>query len=1077
MSRKMKTKTAVLLGLVGLALVAGAVQPSGNVNLIPADGETIVGGAFPNGTIDVNAGTVTMTDSSDEVRLGDYVDPALTNIAQLTFWVDASINCVINQDGAVVRWVDRRVSRDESGTFGAEYDKYKSGLVYRPEEGSTDVGGLPPTFKTDSRFPGKKFLDFGDYGSGRWMYLANNQTDEILHQRTTTWYCVVGFDTPNNSGHILSDISNLEAKGTGKVYFHKEYGGQAGGNISTTTADSCMYNGETRLDGVRINPTTTHYKWDDFQVLGQIGPSSQVKSDGAESEPKFSTLFNDRNIVFEGSDSGYRQGGGVLGELLTWNRVLTESERRQVEAYLFAKWFARPTGGAASIASGAKLVIAAGTSPVALDSTQGDGTLVKQGSGTLTLDRNRAQTEAKLRIEEGAVILAGSRLETAIEPVSGKKLTVQNGVLTASAAAKADDAELVGTGEDVVAVDPADLTAKTLRLQAMEVTLTPHDTAALVNPSTLQELYPNLLANASFETPVQKDKGYAESYKNNISNSWTSSSQVNAATYQSPWFGSDKAGNAVSNTIPDGSQYAAIQGKTDIGTLSQTFAAPVRGLYRMTFYMTRRTNRSEKPGDLIAKMSLDGTEFFVSPVYQDYRGDINTFKQYSAVLPPLTKASHTLTITVDSNVTTDRALVIDDIKIFPLAEGEYVYIPNSGFDSATTAVPETASNGWFVGAPAGTGWTGFAPDPASANWGVTRGRSTWFVDFYSTDKLADYSKVYLQRGAFISTSVEVPRDGRVRFSFVYSNRARYNWADKALNLASVERASGHSLVAYLDDQIMARVNPVTGIESRIGYGALDVTAGTHTLTISNELNAVTADVSSIVDEIRMVYVDSEPDIVPLTAFTDATNYWTMAGGVFTPIRNVATGRQVLDMGRGTGAERLINVPSNGYYQVVASFAGRAMDFGSANGPYNSYKFYPAMARVMIGGKSVLMAQMQDDTFREYRTVVYLNGGEQQVLAQCLMDGSAQSSSVRLGDLQILPCAAPTLAGAAATETRLALDGSSRLRLDYEGTLKVGGLKVNGKSYTGLVDAVTLPDVISGTGKINAESCGCVILFR
>lgn len=278
---------------------------------------------------------------------------------------------------------------------------------------------------------------------------------------------------------------------------------------------------------------------------------------------------------------------------------------------------------------------------------------------------------------------------------------------------------------------------------------------------------------------------------------------------------------------------------------------------------------------------------------------------------------------------------------------------------------------------------------------------------------------------------------------------------------------------------MARVQPETGIESRNGYGALDVTAGAHTLTISNELNGVTADVASLVDEVRMVYVDSEPEIVPLTAFTDAAGYWTRTGeGSLTLSRDVATGRQVLDIGRGSGSELSVSVPSNGYYLVVASLAGRAMNLGSANGPYNGYKFYPAMARVMIDGNPVLMAQMQDDTLREYRTVAYLKGGEQKVLAQCLMDGSAISSGIRLGDLQVLPCAAPALVDADVTkDTKLVLDGFSKLRLDYEGTLKVRGLKVGDKTYSGLIDETTLPGVISGTGKIKADPWGSAIIVR
>ncbi|MGN0851934.1 MAG: hypothetical protein ACI4Q3_01000 [Kiritimatiellia bacterium] len=1047
--------------LAGLSvLVAAAVwgaQPSGNVALAPADGETIRGGAFPGGTIDVAAGTVTMTGSDDEVSLGDCLDPALTNLASLAFWVDAGLNCVTDENGAVVEWVDRRATFAD-GVPAGDHASYLRGVVRRPaaEDGeeSSEIGGEPPTFKTDERFPGKRFLDFGDYGSGRWMYLADAD-GAMVKQCARTWYCVIGFDSANNCGHVLSTISSFSAEGGSSVYFHKGTGSSPKGVISTSTSDSCMYRGETRLDGVRIDPRVTAYKWTAFQILGQIGPFTTAGS----GDPYFCTLFNDRNLTFTDETAGVvrRQGGGVLGELLVWNCVLTEDERRQVEAYLFAKWFARPTGGAATIAAGARLVVAAGATPVSLDSAQGGGTLVKQGAGTLTLERS-CTPGAKLRTEEGSVVLAGSRMAPAVEPVAGRTLTVSNGVMTAGAAAQPAVAELTGQGSDSVSVDPADLSAATVRLSSMEVVLTPQNAAACDHLPTLLEQYPNLLANASFETPALTSTSVDGAWRgmDAAAHAWQTSGNAFVATHGT-WYNS-------TNAVPDGlgGQFAAIQGRDGAsGSLSQTFAAPVRGLYRMTFFMTRRTNRSESPGEVIAQMDLDGTVFFTAPVYEDYRGNIDTFKQYSAVLPPLTQDRHTLTIkVVADNVSTDRALVLDDIRIFPVAAGEFVHIPNSGCDSAVSAVKKDSANGWFrffekTGVePSGAGWRGFGDD--TGYWGVTRGRSSWFVDYYSSDKLVDYSKFFLQRGAFISTTVEVPRDGRVRFSLLYSNRARYYWDSEVKNrVEGIERVSGHSLVAYLDDRPMLRVDPVTGATSRTGWGELEVTAGVHTLTISNDLNGVTADVASIVDEFRMMYVDSEPGIVSAHAFAQDDSFAPSQSG-----------------------EVSVSIPSNGYYQVAVSVAGAEIERVSATGVYNNYDYYPATGRVLIDGRTVLEMQVQDDVFRECRAAVYLTNGVKQVQVQCLAAGSAASARLRVADFRILPVAVPTLADPeVAKETKLELDAASKLRLDYEGTLNVAGFAVGGTAYADVVDATTLPGVIAGPGKIKVTARGTILLVR
>ena len=58
-----------------------------------------------------------------------------------------------------------------------------------------------------------------------------------------------------------------------------------------------------------------------------------------------------------------------------------------------------------------------------------------------------------------------------------------------------------------------------------------------------------------------------------------------------------------------------------------------------------------------------------------------------------------------------------------------------------------------------------------------------------------------------------------------------------------------------------------------------------------------------------------------------------------------------------------------------------------------------------------------------------------------------------------------------------VSGGGKLRLDYNGCLKLGRLRVNGKSFMGEVSAEKYPDYISGPGRALVKERGFVLTYR
>ena len=230
---------------------------------------TVAGLNAPNGALAVDADTTVLTNGFNAT-----LPSALA--AEATLWFAADTNVIADENGGVTEW------RDVREAANAETRLYKAALAYLPEEGEAGYefrSVLPALVTTNKLFrPGAKVVDFGSYGSGRWLYFAAPGSTDRLRVTIGSFFTVIGFDS--TCGHILGDVAELATGALGVMYFHKGMGSQVGGNIATgTDANSTMHLGETRLNGTRIDPRIVPYNYNAFQLFSQNGP------DRARAEP------------------------------------------------------------------------------------------------------------------------------------------------------------------------------------------------------------------------------------------------------------------------------------------------------------------------------------------------------------------------------------------------------------------------------------------------------------------------------------------------------------------------------------------------------------------------------------------------------------------------------------------------------------------------------------------------------------------------------------------------------------------------------------------------------------------------
>ena len=561
----------------------------------------------------------------------------------------------------------------------------------------------------------------------------------------------------------------------------------------------------------------------------------------------------------------------------------------------------------------------------------------------------------------------------------------------------------------------------------------------------------NYVAYGSFEAPAQA----AGAFQATVPTGWTKTSGTSyLAALGSAIYNPSASLNA---SIPDGNQCVGIQGGN--GTIQQTITVPADGLYKVTFYMTRRPGRSEGANNTRAKILVDGVMAYYGCVSTDPRGDQDIFKRYVVELPPLAKGEHVFALSLANNTSTDRSVLFDKVEVSPVAAGEFVYIPNAGFESAGPVTYDANAGYDVVPNSFGTdifAWScpTFYIDGKSCHarlaqnsiyyyWNYTGNQATDLAYSGEPPDERDYRKLVLVRAGYASQTINIPRAGRLRFSMRYS---RSHWSG----------IRGQKIAIMLGGTEVARTDEVSSLDAQTFIQDFDwAGSGDVTLMVTNILGSTTES-ATVIDDLRLEYVDNV---------------------VFDATRPAGSGVAPAAIGDGESVSTTLNVASNGFYYLAVSAAGLAIEDTSAAGVYNSYKFYPAHAKVLVDGVEAARFTVETPDFAHIPVrLPYLASGSHAIAIAGVGDSVATQGKVRIASAILKPLA--LAAGLWDTrEAKFILTNGATLSLDYAGTQRVRKLRVEGNSCTGIVNANSNPTFLSGPGSMDVFPVGTALIFR
>lgn len=267
----------------------------------------------PGLVIEVQEGNVRFVDT---VVRGDDPQPA----ADPFCWFDATAAASLVPDGAtgIAQWRDRR-----DGT-----NHYGKALHLAPPTATTTLAGGTavkhpnPTLNTAAA-DGRALVDLGD------VCVADTQKAETLGASTSLRLYIDGSvshaGTPNmREGYVVyykSDETSCPVASSSYNLF----------NLRNSSKDlfahqnychTHVIGGYWRYDGLAIDPTAC------ANTCGEV----HIVSFRFASKRAIDAFCTDRGSI------QYQIGGAKIGEVLYYDRLLTDQERRDTEAYLFRKW-------------------------------------------------------------------------------------------------------------------------------------------------------------------------------------------------------------------------------------------------------------------------------------------------------------------------------------------------------------------------------------------------------------------------------------------------------------------------------------------------------------------------------------------------------------------------------------------------------------------------------------------------------------------------------------------------------------------------------------------------------------------
>lgn len=994
-------------------------------------------------SIAVREGKTTIADTGAEGV--SVAAPACLQNAAL--WLDAGQNTVV-ENGVVTKWLDVREGATDNNAY------YCAG------------GGSSPGTASDG---GKTWIDFGGYGSGKWLSLQTAARSAL--SLTSVFHAYAVLSVSEHPGMVFGVAS-------GSVTFHHR------GMTSywnPTEGGPALYAGKTYLDGIWIDGTTTGVK----------SGAQLLEWEAGNETANIGNLFNDRNV--DG-----RQGGAMMGEVVLFTNRLDSAQRMAVEEYLMQKWMGKmlPKAYAVKTAAGAEVEFnGLADDEFAKVSVTGLGTAEKSGDEALTWRDAGREPGVPWRIAQGTMAFESGDIPLSF--ASGDALaaaTDDYGVTTFTrSSGAAGTASSLGGGAARVSALPNDTTS--FSFSGAALSLAAPATQAPGAVAAGGETYATI-PNAGFEAWSSQATGLS-----GLKNSWTFVTQSGIEFQIFRNYGSNWKAYINGWFAPEGMNVLAVKAKNTAnatGTASVQISIPAAGRYEFTCKTFAR-NSSQSCVPIEISLSKNDASVCVARIQSAYASG---YQFQSFTTPELEAGEYTFSISVSTFDTSERWAYIDDLKMRLVRDpsNEVVCpVPNGDFEVATmTANAFSAANtadGWTFSNP-----TGGDPDVGLA-WRGTTGTINRFNAASATRgniQLAFFGAA----GTATSGAFTLPAGKwmlRLRAGRWGQNSGSYAWNGKkaAINptiSASVTVdgvATALGSFSSLANSLFETLTFPTAIESD----------GTASVSLALAQTAVNASYVAglLVDDLEFVRVDNLVENGNFEEVSGSNSNGGTKGGwllafnrgngsnvakaeLVDPRNAEAWGRtrcegtyalHIVDCG---AASRPVSFPEAGLYRL--SFRARARANYSSGDDLPDMRYGGNSVKALLDGAEIYRTPAIVTTNFVYYSGLFrvaAAGTKTLTIQGCAASGDKNAFIDLLSIEKAAVANVPSIPEAA--EIDVALDGNQKLRLDYPGTIKLARLRVNGRNLWNTVSEETHPDYIAGPGSAYIEPFCTTIVIR
>lgn len=1004
-------------------LIEGTLRKEGPGHLVLDEAD------FPDGVARIREGTLLLvaTNTPSAAALPAWVPQTAA------LWFDAATHVVTGAGtNGVAQWLDVRETQT-----AAPY------LFPRAVQHGSDP--VPLLGAADPTLHGQPYLDFGGFGSGRWLKWVN--PDDTRLALATIRHVFIVFGRQPGFGFLLGDWDWTQAGNIGRKDFHIASIGLSANDCAYwekyNTADTVQF-GQTYRNGRRV--------WDPWLERPEAG--YQLFAVATTGDAYASNFCNDHN--FKAGLPGVsvdRQGGPRYCEVVIFTNVLTMAEQKAVSDYLTEKWLTRaPAAGRLESLSGTQVeALSDAGHTLRVDGVTGEGMLVKSGPGILHLAHDTDLFQGATRVDEGSVISTSHRFDRGLAVVEGgQELFAATGTVQRAALGDTGMVRKSGSGElTIESVDSAvariDVSAGTLRLSPPLALTSAADRAVI--PNSGFETHSAVTQNAGlWQTGLTPD-GWQ------LITDGNGKGGITLDTANTPWVGQD--------AIPEGGSAVFFQYH---GGIKTTVQIPRSGFYRLSFQAAARYDSSAyRQHDF--GVWLGTRQVAVAKTY------FPVFERFEFVTPRLTNGTYELRFQGIVS-TVSRASVIDDVRLDFLEDGTFAEIANAGFEYSDH-LGTASGTATYQFAPGNAGWTFDGPTNTS---GITESIG-WVAPRVSIARRTPEGRRcgFIKGSGRIGQTIAFPATGAV-YRLAIQTASREGYENHTFRIL----LDGEPLLAYQQTQqtyfqpLEITLPPATNWTADLVFEGLDAVENKNRF--------------SLIDAARVFRIGTGPlsngSFETTTSLPDGdySGYATLcenAGWIFEadaadrkpgisgrhayfglPYHG---GRMAFLQGQAV-IRQTVALPEAGTYALSFFAASRIA-------PWQGYTF-----EVCWAGRRIAMVPVDTGFYRRcrFRLPRVTAGGTAELLFRGL---DSSSNGALLDDVTLERLDVCDTASLLPPTTEISVTDGARLELDFEGVLPVAGVTLGGAARSRLIDATTYPEFVAGTGALYSPAKGTLISVR